>query len=267
MTLTRHSLSAVVLLAAVLSVPAAASETPLSRPLAYITDCEGCHKADGSGQPGIVPGFRDHIASYLSTPAGREYLIRVPGVAQSALSDQTVADVVNWMLKAYDPHGLPTGFLPFTAAEVGTLRQSPLSDATRERSRVLALAEVSSGDSTISDALASADDPHGEEREPAPEVEQPAAFAMCAACHPVSEDGANGMGPNLRGVFGRKSGINPDFEYSGSMKAAGIVWKASNLDAFIQSPRKVIPNTAMTFMGEPDEHRRAQIVHYLKSLR
>lgn len=263
----RHSLRAVVLLAAALSVPALAREAPSSRPLAYITDCEGCHKADGSGQPGIVPEFRDHIASYLSTAAGREYLIRVPGVAQSALSDQDVADVINWMLKTYDPDGLPAGFLPFTAAEVGTLRQSPLSDATRERSRVLALAEVASGDSTLSDAQASGVFPRGEEVRPAREVEQPAAFAVCAACHPVSEDGANGMGPNLRGVFGRKSGVNPDFEYSGSMKAAGIVWTESNLDAFVQSPRKVVSNTSMTFMGEPDAGRRGQIVHYLKSLR
>ncbi len=270
MTLARHICHALALLAAVLSTPTVASEAPSPRPLAYIIGCEGCHKADGSGQNGFIPDFRGHIGSYLAVQAGREYLVRVPGVAQSSLGDQDLADVINWMLEAYDPDGLPTGFTPFTAAEVGALRQSPLSDATQERSRVEALIAVSAGASSMSDAgkpVWSADDSHSEEAAPAREVEQPPSFAICAACHPVSEDGANGMGPNLRGVYGRKSGINPGFEYSKSMKAVAIVWTQSNLDAFVQAPRKLIPNTTMTFVGEPDKHLREQIVHYLKSLR
>jgi cytochrome c len=74
------------------------------------------------------------------------------------------------------------------------------------------------------------------------------------------------MGPNLRGVIGRKGGVNPGFGYSGSLQSAAVVWTESVLDTFIESPRKVISNTTMTFMGEPDAQRRAEIINYLKSL-
>lgn len=247
----------------------AALEAPSSRPLQYIINCEGCHKADGSGQPGFVPEFRNHISSYLSLPGGREYLLSVPGVAQSTLSDRELADVMNWMLETYDPQGLPAGFEPYTASEVGALRKSPLSDAARQRSRVLARMVADPEEAVMSDiraSSASADRPGGAAAGSRGSVEQPDSFAICAACHPVSADGANGMGPNLRGVIGRRGGVNPGFGYSGSLQSAAVVWTESVLDTFIESPRKVISNTTMTFMGEPDAQRRAEIINYLKSL-
>lgn len=247
----------------------AALEAPSFRPLEYIISCEGCHKADGSGQPGFVPEFRNHISSYLNVPGGREYLVSVPGVAQSTLSDREVADVMNWMLEAYDPEGLPEGFEPYTSSEVGALRKSPLSDAASQRSRVLARMVADPEEAVISDiraSSASSDRLAGAAAGPRGSVEQPDSFAICAACHPVSADGANGMGPNLRGVVGRKSGINPGFGYSRSMQSAAVVWTESVLDTFIESPRKVISNTTMTYMGEPDAQRRAEMINYLKSL-
>jgi cytochrome c len=50
------------------------------------------------------------------------------------------------------------------------------------------------------------------------------------------------------------------------LQSAAVVWTESVLDTFIESPRKVISNTTMTFMGEPDAQRRAEIINYLKSL-
>ena len=53
----------------------------------YMLHCRGCHGPDGAGLPGAAPYFRGQLARFLSVPGGREYLVRVPGTAQSELSD------------------------------------------------------------------------------------------------------------------------------------------------------------------------------------
>jgi hypothetical protein len=50
-------------------------------------NCQGCHRADGTGTPGSVPALADSVARFLAVPAGREYLVQVPGVAQAPLDD------------------------------------------------------------------------------------------------------------------------------------------------------------------------------------
>ena len=70
--------------------------------LDYALDCEGCHRADGTGTPGSVPALRDSVARFLAVPGGREYLARVPGVAQAPLDDAALAAVLNWMLDHFD---------------------------------------------------------------------------------------------------------------------------------------------------------------------
>src|SRR5262249_581773 len=46
-------------------------------------------------------------------------------------------------------------------------------------------------------------------------------FARCAVCH-SAKAGENKIGPSLFGVFGRKSGTAPGYDYSPAMKTAGI---------------------------------------------
>jgi hypothetical protein len=50
----------------------------------YMLQCQGCHLADGSGAPGAVPDLRGSLGRFLGVPGGREYLVRVPGAAQSS---------------------------------------------------------------------------------------------------------------------------------------------------------------------------------------
>jgi hypothetical protein len=102
----------------------------------YQLQCMGCHTASGAGQPGRVPSVRASLGRLAVTPQGRSYLIRVPGVAQSPLSDADTAAVLNWMIRTLsDP--APERFDAFTAEEVARWRHQPLADVSSERARLL----------------------------------------------------------------------------------------------------------------------------------
>lgn len=105
-------------------------------PLDYTLACAGCHRADGTGTPGSIPPLAGSVARYLAVPGGREFLVRVPGVAQAALDDAALAAVLNWMVLRFDPAHVPGDFVPYDAAEVGRLRREPLTDVARVRRRL-----------------------------------------------------------------------------------------------------------------------------------
>lgn len=103
----------------------------------YRLHCEGCHKPDGSGEPGYIPKLSGLVPTFLCTQSGREYLVRVPGVAQSLLSDVETAEVLNWILATFNADGEQKSFAAYTSDEVSLGRRSPYSDVSRRRSRVL----------------------------------------------------------------------------------------------------------------------------------
>jgi len=102
----------------------------------YMIQCQGCHLADGSGRPGAVPSLVDGLGRFLATPAGRAFLVRVPGSATSPLDDAALAAVLNWMIRRFDPAAAER-FPPYTAAEVGRVRHPPLDDVQRARRGLL----------------------------------------------------------------------------------------------------------------------------------
>jgi hypothetical protein len=101
--------------------------------LDYVLHCQGCHQAEGQGLAGSVPQLKDSVAHLVSMPGGREYLSRVPGVAQSQLDDAAVALLLNWLLEYFDAAHLPDDFRPFTAQEIAPLRRRPLVEASKAR--------------------------------------------------------------------------------------------------------------------------------------
>ena len=105
--------------------------------LDYAVTCQGCHRADGAGTPGTVPALAGSVGKFLRVPGGREFLVRVPGVAQAPLDDTALAAVLNWMLDRFGRDDVPKGVVPYAAAEVGRLRRRPLTDLDGARRQLL----------------------------------------------------------------------------------------------------------------------------------
>ncbi len=104
----------------------------------YMLNCQGCHLPDGRGFPERqVPDLREQMGRFLTVPGGREYLVQVPGSAQTALDDEGLARVLNWMLNNFSAAQVPQNFQPYTAAEVGQLRQHPLTNPSSIRVELL----------------------------------------------------------------------------------------------------------------------------------
>lgn len=93
----------------------------------------------------------------------------------------------------------------------------------------------------------------------------PAAFNQCKACHSV-DPGDHGIGPSLAGVFGKRAGRVPGFEFSDAMKGSNLTLNEATLNRYLENPQAVVPGTTMSFAGVKDAARRKAIVDYLKTL-
>lgn len=83
----------------------------------------------------------------------------------------------------------------------------------------------------------------------------------CQVCHAVAAAKPAGVGPNLRGVVGRKAAA-ATFNYSTAMKQSKIIWTLGNLDRYLAAPTKTVPGTRMV-IAVADAAQRAAIIKYL----
>jgi len=87
-------------------------------------------------------------------------------------------------------------------------------------------------------------------------------FAACVSCHGF---GADGLGPSLKGFIGKPAGTNrPKFAYSAALKRSHLTWDDRSLDAWLKSPRSVVPGTNMNFVGITSDDVRSNVIAYLK---
>ena len=118
-----------VALALVLS--AVAQETPrLSRVQTdYLERCGGCHGIEGISAEGLVPTLRHRAGYFLCTHAGRDYVARLPSVATSPLSDEALANLINFVaFDIGDAAQLVARPKAYSADEVHRLRTRPLNE-------------------------------------------------------------------------------------------------------------------------------------------
>ena len=104
----------------------------------YLLHCMGCHGETGVGLEGKVPSMRGTLAMLSQSPQGRYYVLRVPGVTQSTLSDQDLAEVLNWSLHAFSDSTVQDDVPTFTPAEIAVARKQPLLDVAASRASALA---------------------------------------------------------------------------------------------------------------------------------
>ena len=117
----------------------------------WMMNCQGCHGQNGEASVQRSVPSLDNLAAFQKIPAGREFLIRVPGVSHSPLSDSELANLLNWMVRtmggAKTMGGTmgPAVELPsaevkqilFTREEVAALRKNPFVTEIREVRRNL----------------------------------------------------------------------------------------------------------------------------------
>lgn len=96
-------------------------------------ECQGCHLSDGAGGLDNIPTLKNSVANFPTVTGGREFLVQVPGVALSALSDRELADVLNWILREFGPLEATKLYPPYTEKEVATLRTQPMEDVVGTR--------------------------------------------------------------------------------------------------------------------------------------
>ena len=84
----------------------------------------------------------------------------------------------------------------------------------------------------------------------------------CGGCHSLDR---SMEGPRLRGVYKRRSGSAPGFQYSAALKNAKITWSDDSLDKWLTDTEALVPDNDMAFrVQSPDERR--DIIAYLKTL-
>jgi cytochrome c len=89
---------------------------------------------------------------------------------------------------------------------------------------------------------------------------------VCQTCHNFEKGAGPKIGPPLYGVVGRPIASIAGFPYSDSLKGVGGNWTFEALNVMVGSPKAEAPGTKMTFPGEHDAQKRADILAYLQTL-
>ncbi len=85
----------------------------------------------------------------------------------------------------------------------------------------------------------------------------------CAACHTFNAAGGPLLGPNLRGVFGRRAASAAGFDYSPALASSGLVWTPVSLEAWLNEPASFVAGTKMAFTGYRSPEDRRDLIAYL----
>ena len=109
----------------------------------YTANCASCHQATGEGVPGAFPPLVGHVPALYN--ASREYLVNLQlyglqgeieidgqtynGVmpAWAQLSDEDIANVLNYVSTAWGNEAQLENFQPYTPEDVAPLRDAGLT--------------------------------------------------------------------------------------------------------------------------------------------
>ena len=176
---------------------------------------------------------------------------------------------------AYAPQELEQNVYVIAAAEAGEPEEAAETAETSETSETSETAETAEPSETTEPSEPS-ETAQPAEPETSPVVALIAAADLgagkkaakkCTACHSLTEDGANKIGPRLWDIVGQPIAAVEGFSYSKALKArAGEAWSYENLDAFLAKPKAWVPGTKMSFGGLKKPEQRAALIAYLRGL-
>ena len=95
-------------------------------------------------------------------------------------------------------------------------------------------------------------------------------FMKCMICHKVGPGAMNGVGPQLNGIVGRKSGTVEGYTYSDANKTSNVTWTEDVLAKYLPGPMMFMPGTKMTFpglTGATGPKDVADVIAYLKTFK
>lgn len=107
----------------------------------YQLQCAGCHLTEGKGsKANDTPRLNGFVGNFLKVEGGRQFLVRVPGMSQSALNDGQLAELLNWLLRKDGMAGasMPAEFTPYTAEEVKATRYQAMLNLPGTRAALIA---------------------------------------------------------------------------------------------------------------------------------
>lgn len=102
----------------------------------YVEHCGGCHGIQGDAAPADLPTLRGRVGWFMCTPEARAYLIHLPNIARSRITDNDeLADLLNFMVFGLGGASTPKNTAPFTGAEVARERAFPLNSVSLVKTR------------------------------------------------------------------------------------------------------------------------------------
>lgn len=99
------------------------------------------------------------------------------------------------------------------------------------------------------------------------------AIKQCFACHDITENKQNRVGPPLWGVYGQPAASVEGYEYSEAQisKRDSIVWDEATLDVYLQDPKSLVPGNKMAYpvAGQKvmSDKQRKNVIEFLKTLK
>jgi len=85
----------------------------------------------------------------------------------------------------------------------------------------------------------------------------------CWVCHDLAGT-VKKVGPSLLGVYGRRSGLAPNYHGSPAMIGASIVWDDRSLASFLSNPAGFVPGNRMVSPGLRNSAELADVLFYLR---